>query len=297
MSSLKIEQDSSNYLLQEKLGEGTFGTVYKAIEISSGRIVALKRTKIEDFKEGISAVNLREICFLKSLRHQNIVTLNSIVFNPKGLDLIFEFMVCDLRGYIDQYTNNAIIPEQLVKKFLVHILTALHFCHSNRVIHRDLKPQNLLLDKQLNLKVADFGLARSFQFPMRPYTPCVQTLWYRAPEVLFGTEAYSTAIDIWSVGCIFSEMLTKEPLFPGSSEKDVAFQIFNRLGTPSEQDWPDLKNCELFSQNFPIYTKVPIKDLYPALSVEGVDLLSRMINIDPDFRISALDALNHVIYI
>lgn len=294
MNTLNIEQDSSNYFLQETLGEGTYGKVFKAIEKHSGRPVALKRTKLEMQHEGISVITLREICFLKTLRHPNIVNLISVVLSDKHIDLVFELLCGDLQRYSEEYASG--IPESIIKKFLSQLLIGIHFCHSNRVIHRDLKPQNLLIDQNLNLKIADFGLARCFQIPFKPYTQCVQTLWYRAPEVLLGGVTYTTAIDVWSIGCIFAEMLTNFPLFTGASEKDVLYSIFGKLGTPNEESWPDVGLIENF-KDFPIWQGVNLKDLLPGVSLEGVELLSRMIVLDPKKRISAYEALNHVIFI
>jgi serine/threonine protein kinase len=292
MNDFKIETDTSNYKILEMLGEGTYGRVYKAIQLSTGKTVAVKRTKAENLKEGISAVNLREVCFLKSLRHPGIVSLQSVIVSESNLDLIFEYMQGDLRAYIDSIKHP--VPEKIMKKFLTQMLTALYYCHSNRIIHRDLKPQNLLVDGYLNIKIGDFGLARAFQIPMRPYTPSVQTLWYRAPEILIGCRCYTTAIDIWSIGCIFSEMITTFPLFSGSSEMDVILNIFQKLGTPNAETWPEFASFE-YPKELPDWKKVTFADVYTELSTEGIDLLSRMICINPEFRISAIDALNHVI--
>lgn len=288
---LKVESDARNYRLLDKLGEGTYGIVYRALEIPTGKIIALKRNKPENLEDGISAVNIREICFLKTLKHPNIISLQSVVLSENSLDLIFEFMNYDLRTYIDMFS---ILPDQTIQKILHQILSALYFCHSNRVIHRDLKPQNILVDRNNDIKIADFGLARSFQIPIKPYTPVVQTLWYRAPEVLLGAKAYTTAIDIWSVGCIFAEMITKRPIFSGSSEIDVTYKIFQVLGTPNDDTWPGFSSLQYYKLDFPIWHKVSLGQLYPNLSEEGLDLISRMICIDPDNRISTFDALNHV---
>ena len=292
MSNLRIEADLSNYRIQEVLGEGTYGKVFKALELNSGRFVAIKRTKAEDLKECIPAVNLREICFLKSLRHPNIVTLQSVIYTDRSLDLIFELLCCDLRKYIESIAVP--VPEAMIKKFLIQTLTALHFCHSNRVIHRDLKPQNLLIDQNFNIKIADFGLARSFQIPIRPYTPCVQTLWYRAPEVLLGAKNYTTAIDIWSVGCILLEMFSTYPPFTGTTERDVIYSIFQKLGTPNEDVWPGVTAFDYFCHDFPEWTKVNMLDIYAGMSCDGFDLVMKMITMNPEKRISAYEALNHV---
>jgi serine/threonine protein kinase len=292
MSSLKIEADLDNYSLLEPLGQGTYGMVYRGLEISTGREVAIKRTKSDNLKEGLSAVSLREICFLKTLRHPNIVSLYSVVYSDNSLDLVFELLCCDLRSYIEQI--NGPVPEPLIKLFLRQILMALHFCHSNRVLHRDLKPQNLLIDKNFNIKIADFGLARSFQVPVRPYTPCVQTLWYRAPEVLLGAKSYTTAIDIWSVGCILLEMLSMFPPFTGSTERDVIYSIFQKLGTPNEEVWPGVTSFNYYCNDFPGWTKVNFSHIYTQLSPDASDLLMKMLKMNPDQRISASEALNHV---
>lgn len=294
MSTFKIERDSSNYILQEALGEGTYGKVYKVIEKSTGRLLALKRNKHESKQEGISVVLLREICFLKSLKHPNIVSLQSVVLSDKQIDLVFELLCGDLQRLIEDQVSG--LPEAMIKKFLYQILSGLYYCQTNRIIHRDLKPQNILIDSNWNVKIADFGLARCFQIPFKPYTPCVQTLWYRAPEVLLGGNGYTTAIDIWSVGCIFAEMLTKFPLFTGSSEKDVLLSIFTKLGTPNEDIWPGISTYKNF-YDYPIWRTINLADILPGVSADGIDLLKRMITMDPEKRISALDALNHVMNI
>lgn len=130
------------------------------------------------------------------------------------------------------------LPAELVKSYMYQLLKGLEFCHSHRVLHRDLKPQNLLIDSHGCIKLADFGLARAFGIPIRAYTHEVVTLWYRAPEILMGARQYACPVDVWSVGCIFAEMITGRPLFPGDSEIDELFRIFRVLGTPTEASWP-----------------------------------------------------------
>lgn len=165
-------------------------------------------------------------------------------------------------------------------------MRGIYFCHAHRILHRDLKPQNLLIDKEGNLKLADFGLARAFGIPLRTYTHEVVTLWYRAPEVLLGSRHYNTAIDMWSVGCIFAEMAMRTPLFPGDSEIDEIFRIFRTLGTPNDETWPGVKSLPDYKTSFPQWSGVPLKKAVPALDDNGLDLLRQMLVYDPASRIS-----------
>lgn len=186
------------------------------------------------------------------------------------------------------------------------------------MLHRDLKPQNLLIDRRNNnLKLArgwlttplratlvadvpfvphtqaDFGLARAFGIPMRTYTHEVVTLWYRAPEILLGAKQYSTPVDVWSVGCIFVEMITQKPLFPGDSEIDELFRIFRTLGTPNEEVWPGVSALPDFKSTFPQWEKRPWADVVPTLCAQGRDLLGQLLEYAPGGRVSARAAVTH----
>merc|ERR550539_893899 len=153
----------------------------------------------------------------------------------------------------------------LVKSYTHQLLKGLNFCHSKRIIHRDLKPQNLLIDRNGALKLADFGLARAFGIPLRSYTHEVVTLWYRAPEVLMGSRKYSTPVDIWSVGCIFAEMVNGQPLFPGNSDADQLQKIFKILGTPNETNWPAVTELPEWKTDFQVYELHPWPNIVPNL--------------------------------
>lgn len=185
-----------------------------------------------------------------------------------------------------------------VKKFTLQLLEGTRYCHAHRVLHRDLKPQNLLINKEGNLKLADFGLARAFGVPLRTYTHEVVTLWYRAPEILLGGRQYSTGVDMWSVGCIFAEMATRKPLFPGDSEIDEIFKIFRILGTPTEADWPGVESFPDFKSSFPKWERKQDDEMVNAdgikvLGENGLDLLESMLVYDPAGRISAKQAIHH----
>jgi serine/threonine protein kinase len=195
----------------EKIGEGTYGVVYKAREKQTSRLVALKKIRLETEDEGVPSTAIREISLLRELKHPNVVRLLDIIHSDTRLFLVFEFLDLDLKKYMDKTP----IDQYLLKSYSSQLLKGLMYCHCHRIIHRDLKPQNLLIDQHGMLKLADFGLARAFGIPFRAYTHEVVTLWYRAPEILLGIKTYGLAVDMWSVGCIIAEMSTRHPLFPG----------------------------------------------------------------------------------
>lgn len=285
----------SDYQRQEKIGEGTYGVVYKALDIkNNNRVVALKKIRLESEEEGVPSTTIREISLLKELKDENIVRLYDIIHSESNkLYLVFEFLDLDLKKYMESIPQGVGLGARMIKRFMNQLLKGIKHCHSHRVLHRDLKPQNLLIDKDGNLKLADFGLARAFGVPLRAYTHEVVTLWYRAPEILLGGKQYSTGIDIWSVGCIFAEMCNRKPLFPGDSEIDEIFRIFKIMGTPNENTWPDVIQFPDFKPAFPKWTKKKLSYYISNLNSDGIDLLENMLAYDPCNRISAKRALKH----
>lgn len=283
------------YAKIEKVGEGTYGVVYKARDTNTNQIVALKKIRLEAEDEGVPSTAIREISLLKELKNENIVRLFDIVHADQKLYLVFEFLDVDLKRFIETGNQNrSPITPALVKKFTHQLNSGLLYCHGHRILHRDLKPQNLLIDKHNNLKLADFGLARAFGIPMRTYTHEVVTLWYRAPEVLLGSRHYSTAIDMWSVGCIFAEMaMHGAPLFPGDSEIDQIFKIFRIMGTPNEDSWPGVSQLPDYKPSFPQWSRQELAKIVSALDETGIDLLKRTLTYDSAKRLSAKRALLH----
>ncbi|CAN7982131.1 unnamed protein product [Ixodes pacificus] len=278
----------------EKIGEGTYGVVYKAKEKGSGRPIALKKFRLESESEGVPSTAIREIALLKELQHPNVVRLLDVVPCEKKLYLVFEYMTDDLKKHMDKAAHGkALLGPKLVKSYLWQLLQGIAYCHAHRILHRDLKPQNLLIDPDGNIKLADFGLARAFGLPLRTYTHEVVTLWYRAPEILLGAKFYSTPVDVWSIGCIFAEMLTLKALFPGDSEIDQLFRIFRTLGTPDEDSWPGVTQLPDYKPSFPRWEPQSLTKLVPGLDPDGEDLILKLLIADPEARIPAIQALKH----
>ncbi|CAH0481375.1 unnamed protein product [Peronospora belbahrii] len=273
------------------IGEGTYGVVYKSLDLKTKKVVALKRIRLETEDDGIPSTALREISVLRELEHPNIVSLLDCLQEDGKLFLVFEFMDMDLKRHMEHKTGK--LESSQIKSFLYQLLKGLAFSHSRGIMHRDLKPQNLLVNTTGELKIADFGLARAFSLPIRKYTHEVVTLWYRAPEILLGQEVYSPPVDIWSVGVIFAEMVLKKPLFPGDSEIDQLYRIFRTFGTPNEALWPGVTKLRDYASTFPKWKKKNIRELFPQLDESGLNLLEFMLRYDPSMRISAKEALRH----
>jgi len=293
--------DMENFQKIEKIGEGAYGIVYKAKDKITNQFVALKKIRLEIESEGVPSTAIREISLLKELEHPGIVQLLDVVHAEQKLYLVFEYLDKDLKKLMDDYAKERNdgrvggLPEPLAISYLKQLLDGIAYCHQHRVLHRDLKPQNLLIDTHGSIKLADFGLARAFGFPVRTYTHEVVTLWYRAPEILMGSKFYSTSVDTWSLGCIFAEMITRKPLFPGDSEIDQLFRIFRILGTPTEKNWPGVSSLPDYKSVFPKWEPPQdVRQLLPAeLSPGGHHLLTQLLTYNPDKRISAKQALKH----
>eukprot|EP01038_Epipyxis_sp_PR26KG_P013244 gene13244-17750_t len=283
---------ADSFIRGKLLGEGTWGSVYEAIDKRTNERVAIKRIKQMDAHLGVNFTALREIKHLKYLRSPNIVNMKEVFVNGNIIHLVLEFCPYDLEKIICD--KNIFLRPMHIKRYLQMILCGVEHCHKHFVLHRDLKPANLLIGDDGQVKLADFGLARCFSSPDN-MTSEVVTSWYRAPELLFGAKFYSVGIDIWAIGCIFAEMILRTPLFPGdSSDIDQLAKIFNVLGTPTKSNWP---NVELLSNYIEMEAREPM-NLAPLFGrghagkkLLDLELILKMLNLDPCGRIDASKAL------
>mmetsp|Transcript_9113 Transcript_9113/g.12653 ORF Transcript_9113/g.12653 Transcript_9113/m.12653 type:complete len:474 (-) Transcript_9113:473-1894(-) len=303
---MEDEPGLDGYQRTDLIGQGAYGIVYRGTQRSTGDTVAIKRIPFADAtpEGGVPCNVIREISLLRELDHPNVVRLLDVIqAQPGGLYLVFEYVAHDLKTFMDQYQTSDDISERrglpvpMVRSFMRQILAGVGFCHTYRVLHRDLKPHNLLISANgTQLKLADFGLARLSGLPNGPYTYEVVTLWYRAPELLLGASRYSAAVDVWSVGCIFAEMATGMPLFPGRSDIDQLFKIFQRRGTPTPEMWPACTRLPHYNPEFPNWPEHPITDFVNLESLgsnSAADLLTQILQYDPDRRIVCRSALQH----
>eukprot|EP01125_Pyxidicula_operculata_P012913 TRINITY_DN4251_c1_g3_i5.p1 TRINITY_DN4251_c1_g3~~TRINITY_DN4251_c1_g3_i5.p1 ORF type:complete len:521 (+),score=174.19 TRINITY_DN4251_c1_g3_i5:676-2238(+) len=280
-----------------RVGDGAYGVVYKAKEKETGKVVALKKVRMEKEKEGFPLTSIREIRILMACKHPNIVGVNEIVVGREidSIFIVMEYVEHDLKSLLEDMKKPFKVSE--VKCILNQLLLGMEYLHENWILHRDIKTSNLLLNNRGILKIADFGLARPYGSPLRVYTHVVVTLWYRSPELLLGTKLYTPAIDMWSIGCVFAEIILGKPIFKGKGEIDQLDQIFKTLGSVNESDWPGYSSLPN-SKKFNISSKKTassLRNLIPSnrLSDKGFDLLRQLLTYNPDKRITASEALRH----
>lgn len=279
------------YSKDKKIGEGTYATVYLGRKLSTGRKIAIKKLKVGQFKDGLDMSAIREVKFLQELRHPNVIELLDVFSHKANLNLVLEYLDTDLEAIIKDRT--LIFQAADIKSWMAMTFKGLEFCHRNWVLHRDLKPNNLLIASDGRLKIADFGLAREFADADAKMTHQVVTRWYRSPELLFGARSYTGAVDIWAAGCIFAELMLRLPYMAGETDFEQLEVIFRALGTPTEEEWPNHKTLNDFYELKPVYPKQDLRMLFTAAPLNGINLLSRCLTFNPSKRITALQALKH----
>lgn len=296
------------YKKQRQVGQGTYGSVFVGAHKRTGEIVALKRINTEQEENGFPITAIREVKILKALRHENIVTLKEIVTSkeqggdfPKNVFMVFEYLEYDLFGVLE--SPEIRLTQDHVKSWSKQLLSGVHYMHKNKVIHRDLKASNLLVNKKGELKIADLGLARSWNSDMKRLTNRVITLWYRPPELLLGCHEYTPKIDMWSVGCIVAEMFRRSGFLRGRDEATQLELIFNTCGHPTAETWPDIgKSCRLWKtfrpkegeQSHPRRLRESLKTNLPNprwMTESALDLIENMMVLNPANRWSAEKAL------
>lgn len=297
----QVGNESNKWKPLERMGEGTYGVVYKA-QSADGQMVALKKIRITDVEEGISTTTVREIALLQTLNHRNVVKLLDVVWQDHKVYIVFELVDQDLKVLLDHRIKDHLrmTPDE-VWGITGQLLQGLAYCHSRGVMHRDIKPQNILIGDNCSVvRLCDFGLARSFNCPMRAYTHQVVTLWYRAPEILLGIDVYLPVIDVWAVGCIMAELCNMRPLTDGDSEIDQLFKIFRVTGTPTESTWPGISALRDFQSVFPLWRPAdlagiikPLDGEAPSMRAHALDLLRSLLALDPGQRSQAKRALRH----
>ncbi|KAI8334597.1 kinase-like domain-containing protein [Chlamydoabsidia padenii] len=277
-------RDVEDFEKLNRVGEGTYGVVYRVKDTKTGAVVALKKIRMERETDGMPISSLREISLLKRMRHPNIVNVSDVAVGPKleSIFLVMEYCEQDLGTLLDMISTPYTASE------------GLEYCHAHSIIHRDLKMSNLLLTSTGLLKIADFGLARTLSLPGKPMTPNVVTLWYRSPELLYGDANYTTAVDLWSAGCIMGELLQHRPLLPGTTEQTQLNLIVKLLGTPNETIWPGFTQLPLGKALLlPKQDKNTLKLAFPRISDQSTHLLAGLLTYNPRSRLNVRQALQH----
>lgn len=302
-----VLRDVNVFKKQNQVGQGTYGSVFMGKDKETGEVVALKRINTEQEENGFPITAIREVKILKVLNHVNIVKLKEIVTSkdqgeiPKNVFMVFEYLEFDLTGILE--TPEIRLTQDHVKSWSQQLLSGVHYMHTNRIIHRDLKASNILVNRRGELKIADWGLARSWTSDMPRLTNCVITLWYRPPELLLGCMKYTDKIDMWSVGCIIAEMFRRTGFLKGSNEATQLDLIFKTLGHPSVEEWPNIRDqCPQWrnfepkseSDRLPRRIHEALKAGLPHpkwMTDHAMELIDKLLTHNPDKRYSAFEAL------
>ncbi|WRT63282.1 uncharacterized protein IL334_000185 [Kwoniella shivajii] len=283
------------YTRLNHIEEGTYGVVFRARCNDTKQIYALKKLKLDEEKQGFPITSLREVMALMTAgEHPNVVGVREIVVGDtlNQVFIVMPFIEHDLKTLLADMPHPFLQSE--VKTIMSQLLSAVAHCHANWILHRDLKTSNLLMNNRGQIKVADFGLARKFGDPLGEMTQLVVTLWYRSPELLLGAKEYTTAVDVWSIGCIFAELMQGEALFPGRGEIDQINRIFQLLGRPNDELWPGYSSLPLVQKINPIGPMFStLRQKFKYLSYEGHNLLSSLLCYDPERRLSAEQGGKH----
>ncbi|KAK0720466.1 kinase-like domain-containing protein [Lasiosphaeris hirsuta] len=302
----------SDYEILGKLGEGTFGEVYRARSKKTGAVVALKKIIMHNEKDGFPITALREIKLLKLLSHKNVLQLEDMaVEHPPRADgkrtrpimyMVTPYMDHDLSGLLDNPSVKFTEPQ--IKCYMLQLLEGVRYLHANHILHRDMKAANLLINNKGILQIADFGLARHYEGDVpkpgrgggearREYTSLVVTRWYRPPELLMQLKQYTTAIDMWGVGCVFGEMLVGKPILAGSSDANQLDIIFDLCGNPTDENMPGWRSLPGAEGLQPRTRHANLSHRFSQYGASAISLLKELLKLDWRARVNAIDALQH----
>ncbi|CAG5127436.1 unnamed protein product, partial [Candidula unifasciata] len=276
-----------------KIGEGSYGVVFKCRNRETGQVVAIKKFVESEEDPLIKKIAMREIRMLKQLKHPNLVNLIEVFRRRKRLHLVFEYVDHTVLNELDRYPRG--VPERMVQRIIYQTLLAVNFCHQHNTIHRDVKPENILITRQGQVKLCDFGFARVLTGPGGEYTDYVATRWYRSPELLVGDTQYGPPVDVWAIGCVFAELLTGQAIWPGRSDVDQLYLIRKTLG--------DLisRHLEIFSNNaffkgmsIPEPDRLePLEERYPGMGSQALNFLQNCLKMDPGERMTCAELIQH----
>jgi cyclin-dependent kinase 7 len=252
--------------------------------------VAIKKIRLKNSKEGLSADAIREIKLLQELEHPHVIKVRDIFNHDSNINIVMDLCTMDLEKVVR--ATKVPLRSSDVKQYMRMILLGVEHIHKNWILHRDIKPGNILIDEEGRLKLADFGLAKIFGSPDRSLSHQACTLWYRAPELLFGARSYGEGADMWAVGCIFAELMTRKPFLPGENELNQLSLIFAALGTPTPEVWPGMEQLPQFTK-FQPSIGLPLKTMFGAASDSALDMLAGLLRFDPVSRLTATQCLDH----
>lgn len=284
------------YVKLAKIGEGSYGTVYKCKNRDTNAIVAIKKFNESEDDAQIKKIAMREIKMLKQLKHVNLVNLLEVFRNKRKLHLVFEYCDHTVLNELEKHPRG--VPEAKVKNILWQVLKGVQFCHKNNCIHRDVKPENILITKSRVVKLCDFGFARLLTGPGDEYTDYVATRWYRAPELVVGDAQYGPAVDVWAIGCVFGELLNGQPIWPGKSDVDQLYHIQKTLGDliPRHRK---VFNSNQFFRGMVLPSpreRVPLESIYPSASQHTISFLKACLQMDPNARSTCKELLEHAYF-
>ncbi|KAK9702687.1 Protein kinase domain [Popillia japonica] len=287
----------NEYQILGRIGQGAHGYVMKGLHKTKNKEVALKKVIIKSLDEGIPKNIMREILALRVLKFEYIVELLDVVPHGMGLVLVMEYLPSSLFNLLKDETY--VLNMAQIKCYSKMLLLGVNFMHENSIMHRDLKPANLLITDNGVLKIADLGLARIYVKgeSNRQYTHQVATRWYRAPELLYGSRMYTPSVDLWAVGCIIAEMLTRKPLFPGETDIEQLAIVLHTLGTPTEDTWPGLQELPDYNKiSFSTAAGLDWKEILPGVDDDIINFIKGFIEYDHSKRLGAKEALNHTYF-